>query len=84
MLYDYNATIFGISPTAVRLFKKNNVNPLKLHTLEKIKNITITGEPLDEDSWWWLFEKVGKRKISIMNLSGGTEIGGAMLSFFLE
>jgi len=84
MLYDYNATIFGISPTAVRLFKKNNVNPLKLHTLEKIKNIPITGEPLDEDSWWWLFEKVGKRKISIMNLSGGTEIGGAMLSFFLE
>ena len=82
MLYDYNATIFGISPTAVRLFKKNNVNPLKLHTLEKIKNIPITGEPLDEDSWWWLFEKVGKRKISIMNLSGGTEIGGAMLSVF--
>jgi len=75
-------TIFGISPTAVRLFKKNNVEPLKLHTLEKIKNIPTTGEPLDEDSWWWLFEKVGDKKIPIMNLSGGTEIGGAMLSVF--
>jgi acetyl-CoA synthetase len=82
MLYDYNATIFGISPTAVRLFKKNNVEPLKLHTFEKIKNIPTTGEPLDEDSWWWLFEKVGNKKIPIMNLSGGTEIGGAMLSVF--
>ena len=30
MLSEYNATIFGISPTAVRLFKKNNVEPLKL------------------------------------------------------
>ncbi len=82
MLYQHNATIFGISPTAVRLFKKNNIEPLKLHSFEKIKNIPITGEPLDENSWWWLFEKVGNKKIPIMNLSGGTEIGGAMLSVF--
>ncbi len=82
MLSDYNATIFGISPTAVRLFKKNNVEPLKLFNLDKIKNIPTTGEPLDEDSWRWLYEKVGNKKIPIMNLSGGTEIGGAMLSVF--
>ena len=82
MLEKHNATIFGISPTAVRLFKKNNVEPLKTHNLENIKNIPTTGEPLDEDSWRWLFEKVGNKKIPIMNLSGGTEIGGAMLSVF--
>ncbi|MCA9828154.1 MAG: AMP-binding protein [Nitrosopumilus sp.] len=82
MLSEYGATIFGISPTAVRLFKKNNVEPLKLFSLDKIKNIPTTGEPLDEDSWWWLYEKVGNGKIPIMNLSGGTEIGGAMLSVF--
>ncbi|AJW70875.1 AMP-binding protein [Nitrosopumilus adriaticus] len=82
MLSDYDATIFGISPTAVRLFKKNNVEPRKLFSLDKIKNIPTTGEPLDEDSWWWLFDKVGNKKIPIMNLSGGTEIGGAMLSVF--
>jgi acetyl-CoA synthetase len=82
VLEDYKVTIFGISPTAVRLFKKNNIEPLKFHNLEKIKNIPTTGEPLDEDSWWWLFEKVGNRKIPIINLSGGTEIGGAMLSVF--
>ena len=82
ILSDYGATIFGISPTAVRFFNKNNVEPLKLFSLETIKNIPTTGEPLDEDSWWWLFEKVGNKKIPIMNLSGGTEIGGAMLSVF--
>ena len=82
ILSNYQATIFGISPTAVRLFKKNNVEPLKKFSLDKIKNIPTTGEPLDEDSWWWLFEKVGNKKIPIMNLSGGTEIGGAMLSVF--
>ena len=82
ILSDYGATIFGISPTAVRLFKKNNVEPRKHFSLDKIKNISTTGEPLDEDSWWWLYEKVGNKKIPIMNLSGGTEIGGAMLSVF--
>ena len=80
ILSDYGATIFGISPTAVRLFKKNNVEPMNHYSLKKIKNIPTTGEPLDEDSWRWLFEKVGNKKIPIMNLSGGTEIGGAMLS----
>ena len=82
LLEKYNATIFGISPTAVRMFKKNNIQPLEHHKLDKIKNIPTTGEPLDEDSWRWLFEKVGNKKIPIMNLSGGTEIGGAMLSVF--
>ena len=82
ILSKYDITIFGISPTAVRLFKKNNAEPLNRFSLDKLRNIPTTGEPLDEDSWWWLFEKVGNRKIPIMNLSGGTEIGGAMLSVF--
>ncbi|MDP6327863.1 MAG: AMP-binding protein [Nitrosopumilus sp.] len=82
ILSKFHTTIFGISPTAVRFFKKNNSEPLKSFSLDSIKNIPTTGEPLDEDSWWWLFEKVGNKKIPIMNLSGGTEIGGAMLSVF--
>ena len=82
MLSRYKATIFGTSPTAVRTFKKNKIEPLQSFLLDSIKNIPTTGEPLDEDSWRWLYEKVGDRKIPIMNLSGGTEIGGAMLSVF--
>jgi len=82
MLQKYKATIFGISPTAVRLFKKNNIKLQNFYSLNKIKNIPTTGEPLDEESWRWLFENVGNKKIPIMNLSGGTEIGGAMLSVF--
>ncbi len=82
VLYEYKATIFGISPTAVRMFKKNNIEPRQLYNLDNLRIIPTTGEPIDEESWWWLFEKVGNKKIPIMNLSGGTEIGGAMLSVF--
>ncbi len=82
MLDEYNVSIFGISPTAVRMFRKNKVEPRKLYDLESLRNIPTTGEPIDEESWWWLFEKVGNKRIPIMNLTGGTEIGGAMLSVF--
>lgn len=82
ILSKYGVTIFGISPTAVRLFRKYGVNPCKKYNLEKIRIISTTGEPIDEKSWQWLYEKVGNRRIPIMNLAGGTEIGGAMLSVF--
>jgi len=82
ILHQYKVTIFGISPTAVRMFKKNKIFPRKLYNLESIRCIPTTGEPIDEESWWWLFENVGNKRIPIMNLSGGTEIGGAMLSVF--
>lgn len=82
VLNEYKVTIFGISPTAVRMFKKNNIEPRKLYDLDNLRLIPTTGEPIDEESWWWLFDKVGNKKIPIMNLSGGTEIGGAMLSVF--
>jgi acetyl-CoA synthetase len=82
MLDEYNVSIFGISPTAVRMFKKNKVEPRKLYDFGSLRNIPTTGEPIDEESWQWLFEKVGNKRIPIMNLTGGTEIGGAMLSVF--
>jgi acetyl-CoA synthetase len=82
ILSRYHITIFGISPTATRLFRKHGINPRDKYNLDRIRLIPTTGEPIDEESWWWLFEKIGNKKIPIMNLAGGTEIGGAMLSVF--
>lgn len=82
MLEKYEVTIFGTSPTAVRMFRKQGSEPRKQFNLDKIRIIPTTGEPIDEESWWWLYEKIGNKKIPIMNLAGGTEIGGAMLSVF--
>jgi len=80
MVQKYSVTIFGTSPTAVRMFRKYGVEPRKQFNLDSIRIIPTTGEPIDEESWWWLYEKVGNKKTPIMNLAGGTEIGGAMLS----
>lgn len=78
----YGVTIFGTSPTAVRMFRKYALEPRRQFCLDSVRIIPTTGEPIDEESWLWLFEKIGNKKIPIMNLAGGTEIGGAMLSVF--
>ena len=41
--------------------------------------LASTGEPWNPDPWWWLFEKVGNKRIPIINYSGGTEISGGIL-----
>jgi acetyl-CoA synthetase len=82
LVQKYNVTIFGTSPTAIRMFRKHCIEPQNQFDLDSIRIISTTGEPIDEESWWWLYEKIGNKKTPIMNLAGGTEIGGAMLSVF--
>jgi acetyl-CoA synthetase len=38
-----------------------------------------TGEPWDETSYQWFFERVGGARLPIINISGGTEIAGCFL-----
>src|SRR5947199_2773920 len=38
-----------------------------------------TGEPWDETSYEWFFERVGRRRCPVINISGGTEIVGCFL-----
>ena len=82
LVQKFHVTIFGTSPTAVRMYENHGIDPRKHYELDSIRLIPTTGEPIDQESWWWLFEKIGNKKIPIMNLAGGTEIGGAMLSVF--
>jgi len=73
-------TTFGISPTAVRLLMTYGDEWVKKHDLSSLRLLGSTGEPWDPDSWNWFFEKVGNKKVPIINISGGTEIVGCFLS----
>ncbi len=70
----------GISPTAIRLLMTYGDKWPKKHDLSSLKFLGSTGEPWDPDSWNWFFEKIGNKKIPIINISGGTEIIGCFLS----
>jgi len=73
-------THLGISPTAIRLLMRYGDEWVSKHDFSSLRFLGSTGEPWDPDSWNWFFEKVGGKRIPIINISGGTEIVGCFLS----
>ncbi len=80
MIERHKINTLGISPTAIRLLKKSEDKWVMKHDLSSLRFLGSTGEPWDPDSWTWFFQKVGKGKVPIINISGGTEIVGCFLS----
>jgi acetyl-CoA synthetase len=76
MIERHGITTFGISPTAIRLLSKTAGD---LPAMRSLRILGSTGEPWDESSWLWFFERVGRRRCPIINISGGTEVCGSFL-----
>jgi acetyl-CoA synthetase len=79
LIEDHKVSIFGAAPTAIRLFMKNNVH-VSSYDFQSLRILAATGEPINAEAWTWYFENVGKKRCPVINLAGGTEIGGAILS----
>lgn len=73
----HGITTFGISPTAVRMLMRAS-DPGRF-AMDSLRLLGSTGEPWDEKSWLWFFERAGKRRCPVINISGGTEIVGCFL-----
>jgi acetyl-CoA synthetase len=76
MIERHGITTFGVSPTAIRVLSKSAG---ELPPMESLRLLGSTGEPWDDASWMWFFERVGRRRCPIINISGGTEIVGCFL-----
>ena len=76
MVERHGITTFGISPTAIRMLSKHAG---ELPPMETLRLLGSSGEPWDEAAWLWYFERVGRRRCPIINISGGTEIIGSFL-----
>jgi len=76
---EHGATYLGVAPTSVRAMMRHGAEEVAKHDLSGLKAGISTGEPWTEEAWLWFFEHVGKRRIPILNWSGGTEIGGGIL-----
>jgi len=79
MIDRHRVTMFGISPTAIRLLMRK-ASGLDRFDLSSLRLLGSTGEPWDETSYEWFFDHVGRRRCPIMNISGGTEIIGGFLT----
>ncbi|MBT3703184.1 MAG: AMP-binding protein [Alphaproteobacteria bacterium] len=80
LIEKYKISHFGIAPTAIRGAMALGCELVENHDLSSLKAIITAGEPATPDTWKWMFEVVGKSKIPIINLSGGTEIGCSIVT----
>ena len=80
MIERHRVTTFGISPTAIRLLMRKAGAGPDAFDLSSLRLLGSTGEPWDESSYRWFFERVGRGRCPIMNISGGTEIIGGFLA----
>jgi acetyl-CoA synthetase len=79
MVERHKITILGLSPTLVRALIPHGEAQFSSKDLTSLRAFASTGEPWNPDPWMWLFDRVGGRKIPIINYSGGTEISGGIV-----
>src|SRR5205814_4254655 len=72
-------TTLGISPTVIRVLRPAGDEWVDKHDFSSLRFLGSTGETWDHDSYMWFFNKVGKRRCPIINISGGTELVGCLL-----
>jgi len=75
----HQIAVLGVSPTLIRSLIAHGEDPVRRHDLSCLRAFASTGEPWNPDPWMWLFDVVGRRRLPIINYSGGTEIAGGIL-----
>ncbi len=75
----HRVTHAGLSPTLVRGLMPHGTEHVARHDLSSLRILGATGELWNPEAYMWLFENVGRRKLPIINYSGGTEIAGGIL-----
>ncbi|MFW9965654.1 MAG: AMP-binding protein [Candidatus Thorarchaeota archaeon] len=79
MVARHKISVLGVSPTLIRLLMTHGEKPFQKHDISALRYFGSTGEPWNPDPWMWLFEKVGGKRIPIINYSGGTEVSGGIV-----
>jgi acetyl-CoA synthetase len=73
-------THLGVAPTAIRVLRRAGDDLPARHDLSALRILGSTGEPWDPESWEWYFTRVGGERCPVINISGGTEIVGCLVS----
>ena len=80
LVQDFRVSFLGLAPTVVRSLMQYGAQTAEQYDLSSLRIMASTGEPWNPDSWSWVFEHVGKRRVPLINYSGGTEISGGIIS----
>lgn len=74
----HRVSYLGLAPTIARLSMSLPDAALAERDLSSLRVMISTGEPWTPEAWHWTFERVGQRRVPLLNFSGGTEMGGIL------
>ncbi|MBE7635737.1 AMP-binding protein [Sneathiella sp. P13V-1] len=77
---EMEVTHLGLAPTLVRQFMTQDTEPLSGYNLSPLRIVASTGEPWTDDAWLWQLDHICRRRAVPLNISGGTELFGAILT----
>jgi len=78
LVAEHGVTFLGVAPTTIRTFMAQGSEPWKRFDLSRLRVMVSSGEPWTPAAWAWLFERVGGRRVPLLNFSGGTEMMGIL------
>ncbi len=79
LLEEYKVSWLGFAPTIARIFMSQPEESVSQYDFSSLKTVLTTGEPWNPDAWLWFFDKICNKRVPILNLTGGTEIGCGIL-----
>ena len=76
----HKVNIFYTAPTAIRTLQKADMSFVEKHDLSSLKILGTVGEPINEQSWHWYDENIGRGNCPVIDTWWQTETGGVMIS----
>src|SRR5690625_3731049 len=80
ILEKYRVNKWFTAPTMLRMLKSLGAEPLEAYDLTCLDVVSLVGEPLDPETWYWTYRVLGKENIYLNNTWGQTETAGTPLA----
>ena len=80
LVQNHRVTYLGVAPTLIRGLMRYGDEEVERYDLSSLRMTCSGGEAWTETPWLWFFKHVCKERIPIMNISGGTEVGGCIFT----
>jgi acetyl-CoA synthetase len=76
LVQNHKVTYLGLAPTLIRGMMRYGDEEIESYDLSALRIVCSGGEAWTETPWNWCFKHVCKERLPIINIVGGTEVGG--------
>ena len=79
LVQNHRVTYLAVAPTLIRSLMRHGEEEVERYDFSQLRLLSSAGEAWTDAPWQWFFRHVGKGRLPILNITGGTEVGGCNL-----